>query len=502
MDVQHRLAQYAPIRLKPDLSRLSVSEQKMLPLLLQAADAMEIPFWTQEYGDREPLVDSISDADVLRYIKMNYGPWDRMHGNEPITPETGPKPPGANYYPRDISTAELDTVAVSDPAIKSPFTMIRRDGEGKLVAIPYHRFFREHVQLASDRLRHAAELAELQEQTRFLKLRAEALSTDDYRASDYAWMDLRNNTLELLIGPMEIEDRLFGIKTAYAASILVKDKEMGARLSRYTEALPRFQESLPVSVAYKQQRPGLESDLQIYDAIHFAGLDACYTPTGIAWPSDEEVQLTKGLRSLLLKNVMRAKYDAILKPMAALLIASDQLLHLNFEAHFNRIMFHELAHGLGIKFTINDNRPVREALGEFHHPMEEAKADLVGQLIAIKLWRQGVIAEPDLWGLFVASLMGLLYNGDGTHAIMLINYFKEMGAYSRDRQSGTYRVHPQRMMGAIETLAEKILRFQGDGDYEGTRTFIQQYGGQDEELMHDMDRWYLAGLPLGLTLQH
>ena len=174
--------------------------------------------------------------------------------------------------------------------MKSPFTMIRRDQEGRLRAIPYHEFFKEHVVQAADALKQAAALADTSSLKKFLNLRAEALLTDDYRASDFAWMDSKDNALELLIGPMEIEDRLFGIKTAYAASILIKDKEASDKLARYKDLLPRFQKSLPLPEGYKGKHPGLESDLQVYDVFHFAGLDACSIPVGVAWPDDEEVQ--------------------------------------------------------------------------------------------------------------------------------------------------------------------------------------------------------------------
>ncbi|HVF25387.1 MAG TPA: hypothetical protein VNA23_05825, partial [Anaerolineales bacterium] len=366
-----------PVHLKPDLSRLSENEHKMIPLLLQAADAMEMPYWIQEYGDPEPLLASISNKDIQRYVRINYGPWDRLHDNEPIISGVGEKPLGANFYPSDITRSEFDSAVAKAPEMKSAFTMIRRDQKGRLVAIPYHEFFKEHIQQAVDSLYQAAELAESPDFQRFLRLRAEALLTDDYRASDFAWMDLRDNSLELLIGPMEIVDQLFGIKTAYSASILIKAKESYNKLSMYKELLPRFQSSLPVPDQYKREHPGMESDIQVYDVLRFTGLDSCYTPTGVAWPDDEEVQLEKGFRSLLIKNVMQAKFESIFMPLADLLIAREQRAHVHYGARFEFVMSHELAHGLGIKYTINGQESVREALADLQHVVEEGKADLV-----------------------------------------------------------------------------------------------------------------------------
>lgn len=474
----------------------------MTRLLEEAAEAMDMPFWVQNYGDPEPLLASIPEADVRRYVRLNYGPWDRMYGDEPLISGVGDRPLGANFYPADMTTAEFEASAAVNPALKSSFTMVRRDENRQLRAIPYHEFFEEHVQIAAEKLRQAAEVAESEEMRKFLKLRAEALLTDEYRASDYAWMELKDNSIELLLGPMEIEDRLFGIKTAYSASILFKDKESSARLSRYRDMLPRFQESLPVPAVYKQEKPGLEADLAVYEVIRFAGLDARDVPVGIAWPDDEEIQLRKGLRSLLLKDVMRAKFEGIFTPLAQLLIAKEQRQYVHFGARFNMVMFHEFAHGLGIKETINGRGLVREALGELQHAVEEGKADLVGLFMALQLFRWGQLKEEELLALYVTSLVSQLYNSDGTQAVMHLNYFLERGAYSRDPRTGTYQVHAERMPVAIESLAEKLLRFQGEGDRAGVQAFMKRYGRPDESLKQDIARMDSAGLPLGLQLSN
>lgn len=502
MDVQERLNLYKPVQLNPNLSHLSENEQKILPLLLQAANAMEMPYWIQEYGNPEPLLASVSDENIRRYLRINYGPWDRMFGNEPIISGVGEKPVGANFYPSDITREEFESAAENNPTMKTPFTMIRRDQNGRLIAIPYHEFFKEHVQQAADSLSQAAGLAESPDFQRFLKLRAEALLTDDYRTSDIAWMDLRDNSLELLIGPMETEDRLFGIKTAYAGSILIKDKESGDKLSRYKDMLPRFQSSLPIPDQYKQKHPGLDSDIQVYDAFHFAGLDACYTPTGVAWPADEEVQLQKGIRSLLLRNVMQAKFEAIFMPLADLLISKEQLPDVHFDGRFDFVLFHELAHGLGIKYTMDGKESVQEALGDLGHTIEEGKADLVGLFIANRLNRWGQMSEDNLFAIYLSSLVSLLYNCDSHQSVIRMNFFREMSAYSRDKQSGTYRVHVEKMPEAIEKLTEKLLLVQIEGDYGIAKEFIEQYGEPDDELKLDMKRMDSANIPLGITLEH
>jgi len=502
MDIQQRLNLYKPIRLEPDISHLSENERKILPLLIQAAEAMEMPYWIQEYGNPAPLLASITDEDIRRYVQINYGPWDRMHGNGSIIPGAGDKPLGANFYPADITSEEFDSAAEKDPTMNSPFTMVRRDQEGRLMATPYHKFFKEYVVRAANALERAADLADTPNLQKFLKLRADALLTDDYRASDIAWMDLQDNSLELLIGPMEIEDRLFGIKAAYAASILIKDKEASDKLARYKNFLPRFQKSLPLPEQYKEEHPGLASDIQVYDVFHFAGLDACTIPVGVAWPDDEEVQLQKGIRSLLLKNVMRAKFDAIFVPIVDLLIAREQRQYTHFDGRFEFVTLHELGHGLGVKYTINGHETVRDALGDLNHTIEEGKADLVGLFIANQLRQWGELTDDDLKDVYISSLVSLLWNCEAQQSIVRMNFFKETGAYLRDKQTGTYRVQAEKMPEAIEKLTEMFLHLQIDGDYGKAKEFMREYGEPDDELKLDIERMDSAKIPLGITLKY
>ena len=246
------LQKYATVTLTTDTSLLSESEREMIPHLVRAAQAMESAYWQQAYGDRNELLDSLDDPSMRRFAEINYGPWDRLADNEPFVPGVGDKPPGAGFYPDDVDREELD-----DPALQGQYTMVRRDDSGALTAIPYSVFFETSYGDAARELRAAAELAEDPGLKRYLELRADALLTDDYRASDMAWMDMKDNTLDIVIGPIEnYEDQLFGYKTANEAFVLVKDREWSARLSRYAALLPELQRALPVDEAYKSETPG------------------------------------------------------------------------------------------------------------------------------------------------------------------------------------------------------------------------------------------------------
>jgi hypothetical protein len=244
--------------------------------------------------------------------------------------------------------------------------LVRRDDSGQLYTIPFHEAYAEPTRRAAAKLQEAAKLAEIRSFSQYLALRAEALLSDEYQASDLVWMDMKDNVVELVIGPIETyEDELFGAKAAHEAYVLLKDLEWSERLARVAEFLPSLQDGLPVDAAYKTERPGTDADLGAYDAIYYAGQANAGSKTiAINLPNDEAVQLQKGTRRLQLKNAIRAKFDRILLPIAGVLIAEDQRQHITFDAFFENTMYHEVAHGLGVKHTITNRGTVREALLE------------------------------------------------------------------------------------------------------------------------------------------
>ena len=317
--IERKLAQYTTVRLTADLDKLTENERQMIPLLIDAARSMDAIYWRQAYGNRDSLLQSIQDPGTRRYAEINYGPWDRLDGNAPFIEGVGPKPKGAGFYPRDMTKEELEAAAAKSPALgkalRSQYTIVRRDTAGALVAVPYHQAFADQIPPAAAKLREAAELAEDPGLRRYLELRARALETDDYQPSDLAWLDMKDNTIDVVIGPIETyEDQLFGNKAAHEAFVLIKDKEWSGRLARYAAMLPSLQSELPVPAAYKRERPGSDSDLNAYDAVYYAGdANAGSKTIAINLPNDEEVQLRKGTRRLQLKNAMQAKFDKILR---------------------------------------------------------------------------------------------------------------------------------------------------------------------------------------------
>ncbi len=500
------LAKYTEVSLAPDLSMLSDDQRQILRLLIDAARAIDEIYWIEAYGDRASLIEALEDPAERRFAELNTGPWDRLDGNAPFVEGVGAKPPGANFYPADITREEID--AADDPAVRSLYTLVRRDAEGSLTTVPYHRAFATQTAEVAGKLRQAATLAEDPGLRNYLELRAAALLDDDYQASDVAWMEMTDNTIEVVIGPIEVyEDQLLGAKASHEALIFIKDQEWSARLARYATLLPSLQRTLPVPDAYKAEEPGTEAELNAYDLV-FAGGEANTGSKSIAvnLPNDEQVQLQKGTRRLQIKNAMRAKFDGILAPIAAELIAPEQRGHVTFDAFFANTMFHEVAHGLGIKNTIDGSGTVRQALAEHASWVEEGKADILGLHMLTQLHASGDLDDVDLmdnYVTFFASIFRSVRFGPtsahGRANLARFNYFRDQQAFSFDVSNGTYSIDSARVQEAIVGLSAKLLRLQGDGDYDATAAFWSTAGVVGPGLQAALDRLAEQSIPVDIT---
>jgi hypothetical protein len=512
--IQDRLAQYTSVRLTADLSALTPKERAMLPLLIEAARIMDGIYWKQTYGNRDSLLSAITDTTLRRYIEVNYGPWDRLADDAPFVPGAGPKPKGAELYPHDMTAEEFEQAAAESPTraaeLKSLYTLVRRDATGRLVTVPFREAYAAEVKAAAAKLREAAALAEDAGLRRYLELRATALEADDYQPSDLAWMDMKSNTLDLVIGPIETyEDGFFGYKAAHEAYVLIKDREWSRRLARYGSFLPSLQRELPVPEAYKRERPGTDSDLNAYDAVFYAGqANAGAKTIAINLPNDEEVQLRKGSRRLQLKNAMRAKFDRIVVPIADIFIDPAQRSNITFDAFFEDVMFHEVAHGLGIKQTIDGKGTVRTALKERASALEEEKADVLGLYLVTALHARGELGREELLDNYVTFLAGIVRSvrfgaadAHGRANISEFNFLLQRGAFARDTTNGTYRVDLDQMKSAINDLGARILTLQGDGDYAGTVAFYDSTGVIGPGLKEDLARLATRGIPVDVVFE-
>ena len=493
---------YVEFTLTTDLSNLSEKEKQMIPLLIRVAEIMDGIFWLQAYGDKDTLLAGIDDAETRKFAEINYGPWDRLNGHQPFVAGVGPKPKGAGFYPPDATKAEIENSG--DASLVDLYTLVRRNEEGTLYSVPYHEAYGQQVQEASALLLEAAALAEDAGLKSYLELRAQAMLSDDYFASDLAWMDMKDNTIDFVVGPIEVyEDELMGAKASHEAYILVKDKQWSERLARFADLLPRLQKGLPVEEKYRAETPGSDSDLNAYDVIYYAGhCNAGSKTIAINLPNDENVQAQKGSRRLQLKNAMQAKFDKILAPIAEVLIVSDQRSHVTFDAFFANTMFHEVAHGLGIKQTITGSGTVRQALGDLGSAMEEGKADILG-LYMIKSLLDSGDYEGDVKDFYVTFIAGIFRSvrfgaasAHGRANMVRFNFFQEMGAFSRE-ENGRYRVNFDKMETAMSALSKLILTLQGDGDYEGVSKLLDEKGIVGEALQGDLDR--LSHIPTDIV---
>ena len=492
------LKSYATVRLETDLSHLSENEKEMLKIFIEVSDIMDDLFWYEAYGDKEELLSKVPGS-LRDYVEINYGPWDRLNNMKSFVNGFDDKPLGANFYPMDMTAEEFEEANLHDG--KSLYTFVRRNEEGNLYTIPYHVQFKEKISKAAELLRQAAGLAEDPGLKKYLELRATALETDEYFESDIAWMDMKTNQLDFIVGPIETyEDRLFGYKAAHEAYIFVKDMELSQRLEKFSQFLPELQRNLPVDAKYKSEVPGTDSDLNAYDVVYYAGdCNAGGKTIAINLPNDERVQLEKGTRRLQLKNAMRAKFDKILVPISDILIDESQRKHIKFDAFFANVMFHEVAHGLGIKNTINGKGTVREALREQQSHLEEGKADILGLYMVNQLLAKGELEghKEDYMVTFLAGIFRSVRFGASAHGsanMICFNYFQENGAFNRTAE-GTYVVDFEKMETAMNGLSELILKLQGDGDYEGVKKLTEEKGHISPELQKDLDRLKTAGIP-------
>jgi len=502
---KERLNIYHPVDLNADLSHLSNNQQEMIKVLIEASEIMDDLFWKQAFGDNKvEFIGKIHDPDVRKFAEINYGSWDRLSNETPFLSNTEPKHHGAEFYPKDMTKDEYEASEFEGDSL---YSIVQRTSEGKLIAVPYSEIYNEELTRAAALLNKASQLADNTEFSNYLKLRAEALVTDKYQPSDLAWMSMKTNPIDVVIGPIETyEDQLFGYRAAFEAYVLIKDLKWSEKLAKFAAYLPELQKGLPVKKSYKPKMSGSDSEINAYDVIYYAGHSNAGGKTiAINLPNDEEVQLKKGTRRLQLKNAMKAKFDHILIPIADQLIAPEQLKHVTFDAFFTNTMFHEVAHGLGIKTVLNSNTTVRQALKEYASALEEGKADILGLYMVTELFDKGVLTEGKLEDYYTTFLAGIFrsvrFGASSAHGkanMIRFNYFQEMGAFSRD-EKGLYSVNMDKMRESMSSLSTLILTLQGDGDYEGVGKLFTESGVIKKQLTDDLNRLTEAKIPVDIT---
>ncbi len=510
-DLDDRLAGYIPTELSPDLAHLDATQVEVLEILVAASKVMNEIFHVQATPCRDDLAARISElpadrqAAVQRYFRINVGPWDRRFHHEPFF-GTWPHPEGANYYPGDLTVEEKAFVADDANGMDGLFTMVRRDESGSLRAIPYSEFFADQLEKAASLLNEAAALTENASLKAFLEARAAAFLSDDYYESDMLWMDL-DSIIEITIGPYETyEDGLFGYKAAFESFVTITDPAESRRLAKFKDELPWLESQLPIGDEHKNMNRGSESPIRVVDEVYSAGDTRAGIQT-IAFnlPNDERVREAKGSKKVLLRNVMKAKFDQILMPIAEKLVAADQVGDLTAESFFLHTLWHEMSHGLGpgkISVAGRDTE-VRLELKETYSTLEEAKADAMGEWDIFVLTRAGKGYFPDtiyreqaatyLAGLFRSVRFGIGEAHGAANAIQF-NYLMEKKAISVDETTGRFSIDVPVFEKVIADLVSEIIMIQAVGDYEASVNFIKQYGNMSPVLAEALEK--LADIPV------
>ncbi len=505
--MQQKIDQYAVVKLTTDISKFSDKEKQLLSLFIDIAQIMDDIYWEEAIGGKEKFLAGITDEDTRKFALINYGPWDKLDNNKPFISSYKERPLGENFYPADMTKEEFEKFDSKDKT--SQYTIIKRNPDGSLKTVPYHIAFEEKIKKAAELLKQAAGLADDPGLKNYLNLRAEALLTDDYFNSDMAWMDMKNTKFDLVAGPIEnYDDALFGYKTAHEACVVVKDIEWSKKLEKFASFLPELQKGLPVEPEYKAETPGFDSDMNVYDAVYYAGdCNGGSKTIAINLPNDERVQLTKGTRKLQLKNSMKAKFDNILVPIANVLIDESQRKYIKFNAFFENTMFHEVAHGMGIKNTINGKLTVREALKEQYGSIEEGKADIFGLYLVTKFYEKGELTEGELMDnyvtFFASTFRSIRFGAASAHGkanMMRFNFFEKEGAFTRN-SDGTYKVNFDIMKKAVVKLMQETLHVQGNGDYEAAKKWVEGDGIIKAQLQSDLNRLEKENIPVDIVFE-
>ena len=516
-DIKERLAKYSPTDIVIDEALLTPEDRQVLAKLVLAARKIDDIFWKQSCPDGPGLRARLersadpADKDYLRFLNINFGPWDRQDENRPFI-GTATKPAGAGFYPPDLGREEFEAYLKGHPelreSLESPYTVIRREGTS-LVAVPYSVAYRGDLEVVARHLREAAALTSNASLKAYLDRKAADLLSNDYFTGDCLWIDLKDNLVEIVIGPYEVyEDALLGFKASYESYVYFNDREEMAKIKGYLDFLEDMQKNLPVAPKYKDQKvSGLESPLHVVFEVLTAGdCKAGVQTSAFVLPNDERVREKKGSKKVFLKNIMEAKFAKSLAPIARRVLSPDDAAAVSFSAYFNETILHEICHVLGLNYiTLPDGTKttVNRALRDLQSCVEEAKADVVGVYCIPLLMEKGWIPRDRtreayttyLAGMFRAMRFGVT-EAHGLGTLIQFNYLREKGAFVHDPAAGTFRVDFAKVQDAVRELAARFLVLEGDGDYDQVARFVKQYGRMDALTRETIER--LKDIPVDI----
>ena len=500
-----KVADYALVTIDtPNLSGISDNGKEVLNLYRFAADEVDAIYWEQYFGDKDALLGSLSDPVQKTFAEINYGPWDRTDGKS-VVDGYADRLPGAGFYPADMTEEEFE--AWDDPDKLSPYTMIRRAEDGSLRAVWYHDAYREHIGKIAHYLTAAADITIKPSVREYLLKKADALKSDNYYESGLAWLNMDDSKMDLVIGPNETaDDQLLGLKRSYEAFVLLKNEDRTAELMQYVSRIGEFQEELPGNPAYKTFQPGTGSNIFSCDALYYAGkANAGIKVMALNLPFDTDVQRDKGSRTILLENVIRAKFNSIVVPSGKVLLTSDDAMHLSSDAFYWNVVFREVAHGLGVKETVNGLGCVEQALGNEALTFEEVKTLAAGVILVCQLQDHynipHLFTKEDALTTFFATLVRAERFGEasalGRANTIIYNYLHEAGAFER-KASGKYALDYVKMQQALNDLTALVLETQATGNRAFAQEFEQKYSKRSEDYKADLRNLGLENIPVDI----
>ncbi|MDT8324894.1 MAG: peptidase [Bacteroidota bacterium] len=492
--VKQRRAMYADTDIAVDLSHLSERQRALIAKLIEAGRLVDQVFWQQSSRDAVALRDSLAAAGdssaqaYLEYVNINYGPYDRIFEGERFVGH-GParKPAGAGYYPEDMTREEFESFIAAHPdqkeALESQYTVVVRNGD-RLEAVPFYHYYTQTGDIVT-KLQEAAALADNASLKKYLELRAIALATDDYYESDMAWMDLEGNDIDVVIGPIEnYEDGLFNYKTAHECAVMVKDPEGTAELQMFIEHIDAFEQALPIKEEYKRASAGSGNVLEVVNIVYFGGdFQAGVKTIAASLPNDPRVTQEKGGKKQMYRNMMEAKFDKIVVPIAERILDPALREFVDRKAFTSFVTLHEVSHTLGRAYVYgNDDLSVRRAMKERYSAIEECKADVLGLYNNQLLHREGIINDVQRIRSIVTYVAGLFrslrFGAEEAHGqanLVQLNWLLEHGAIT-EYENDTFAVDFGLFMDVAEKLATKVLTIEIEGDYDGAGTLLQKYG--------------------------
>jgi hypothetical protein len=517
-DIQQRLAKFAPTEITFDESLLTAEDRALLNKFISAAQIIDNIFWKQAYPPALAIKEQLEkstlpeDKDYLRFLMINFGPFDRQDENKPFI-GTAQKPAGAGFYPPDITKQEFEDYIAKNPGEKEPlessFTVVKRQG-GKLLAVPYPAEYKDDLERVAQTLREAAGLTTNPSLQNYLTRRAQDLLSNDYFESDCLWIDLKDNLAEIVIGPFEVyEDALMGVKASYESFVYVNDRQEMKKIKGYLDYLDEMQTNLPVEQKYKDQKVrGLDSPLNVVYEVFTAGdTKAGVQTSAFVLPNDEKVREKKGTKKVFLKNMMEAKFKKSLVPISERVLEPDDAQKVSFDAYFTETVLHEISHVLGVNYvTLPDGTKttVNKVLKDLNTPISEAKADVVGiynvPLLVEKGWfpkeKETEIYTTYLAGMFRSMRFGAT-EAHGLGVLLQFNFLREKGAFVYDAAAMKFKLDLSKIQAAVRELARQFLILEGDGNYDNVRKFIDRYGKMDDITKQMIEK--LADIPVDIA---